>query len=969
MERREESGWNVYVRPLKERNGKKRKCIPSNEHSASVVPNGKRRKWKAVKATVVDMKFFELDCFPFSVGVLTLSSSSRSIENLSARFVSLCANRGLCRVCGSQVNQSFLLCFSCFDVYHYYCAPHVAKENNSVAINQEYDHPLNLKWLCSYCKPCELCSEPLSKDFIETCASCGLCVHQSCRVKVVKTSKRGLQCLRCEKMFLDPVDCSSSVEDFDETSLKHAFCVVCANAVTETAGLYCSLCNRYVHKKCDHCTFELSTLAGFYPYNCPSCRQKNTVNLELGTLKFSYLMEEPRQNSLQVSDRGREVNIVYRNAVCPFFTYVMGRRICISLHKSVLSKILLLENSTAEQLSSERLPVIIKLRLDVLKHIEHLKSRILKDAEVFEMNCLDEKASKGLVLSDAKESPELFGLKNLSCEVPTSVIQEIVERDQVNGLRGTTSNVFQTIHLSSMEDYRFCAFCKLQQTSLGRLLPIFDDSAPERIRWVHSQCALFAAETFEDNTGNIHRVTNALSRSQRARCFSCKQPGATVGCCMSRCQRNYHLPCSIRTSGKFVNEKFYCSEHAKKLKASSEAIKSCPVSVEGDPQRCLYILQEKRSYQSFATSKAQYAYLRVGSFMLIFPGCLSAEYAFFFHDQDILFPLGYISCRYFWSVDQPERVELYTFHISMNEKRKPLFEIYSATRTTSNFTWPIQGLTPDEAWKHLLSRNPAIESKLDGKAAFGLSIPAVRFILEHLPEIDKCRNYVPHYVKLSSIDNDTEMDWNDRLSTCARLEPYRGFRMKTKPEVEIKSVITQNGLCLPSMNKNVFNDVRFSDQQIQNYSTSYRRMRRRWRQRCKVKQSGIQGLGLYTLENLPDEEFVIEYAGELIRPVIADIREKFYDRRKIGCYMFRLNDDFIVDATMKGNYARFINHSCEPNCRSKIITVDGDKQVIGIFAKRNIAAGEELTYDYQFEEFGETIPCNCGAPNCRGKMN
>lgn len=58
-------------------------------------------------------------------------------------------------------------------------------------------------------------------------------------------------------------------------------------------------------------------------------------------------------------------------------------------------------------------------------------------------------------------------------------------------------------------------------------------------------------------------------------------------------------------------------------------------------------------------------------------------------------------------------------------------------------------------------------------------------------------------------------------------------------------------------------------------------------------------------------EMVIEYAGELIRATLTDKREKYYESKGIGCYMFRIDDNFVVDATMRGNAARFINHSCD----------------------------------------------------------
>lgn len=84
--------------------------------------------------------------------------------------------------------------------------------------------------------------------------------------------------------------------------------------------------------------------------------------------------------------------------------------------------------------------------------------------------------------------------------------------------------------------------------------------------------------------------------------------------------------------------------------------------------------------------------------------------------------------------------------------------------------------------------------------------------------------------------------------------------------------------------------------------------------------------------------------------------------------MFRIDDREVVDATMKGNEARFVNHCCEPNCVSRIIMVDGQKKIM-IMAMKEIDVGEELTYDYKFPIEENKIPCHCGASNCRGTMN
>jgi len=134
--------------------------------------------------------------------------------------------------------------------------------------------------------------------------------------------------------------------------------------------------------------------------------------------------------------------------------------------------------------------------------------------------------------------------------------------------------------------------------------------------------------------------------------------------------------------------------------------------------------------------------------------------------------------------------------------------------------------------------------------------------------------------------------------------------------------------------------------------------------------SKIHGLGVYCRKPIAQGEMVIEFAGEVIRKLLTDKREKMYEARDIGCYLFTLDKEVAIDSTLKANTARFINHSCEPNCVSKNIWILGSKHIV-IFALRNIYPGEELTYDYKFqrESLEEKLTCNCGAKKCRKYMN
>ena len=139
-------------------------------------------------------------------------------------------------------------------------------------------------------------------------------------------------------------------------------------------------------------------------------------------------------------------------------------------------------------------------------------------------------------------------------------------------------------------------------------------------------------------------------------------------------------------------------------------------------------------------------------------------------------------------------------------------------------------------------------------------------------------------------------------------------------------------------------------------------------------KSAIHGQGAMAKRRFGPGDMVIEYAGDLIRPSVADAREKsVYDKMVgAGTYIFRLNEEHCVDATRAGNMAHLLNHSCEPNCISRTVFVGdgagGVNEHVVIFAKFNIEPKTELTYDYRFNG-EEVLLCNCGATKCRGKVN
>ncbi|KFE71918.1 SET domain-containing protein [Hyalangium minutum] len=138
----------------------------------------------------------------------------------------------------------------------------------------------------------------------------------------------------------------------------------------------------------------------------------------------------------------------------------------------------------------------------------------------------------------------------------------------------------------------------------------------------------------------------------------------------------------------------------------------------------------------------------------------------------------------------------------------------------------------------------------------------------------------------------------------------------------------------------------------------------------ELRESPIQGRGAFATRRIRKGARIIEYTGERITQDEADKR---YDDEAMGrhhTFLFTLDDDTVIDAAVDGNEARFINHSCDPNCQALI---EGDK--IFIYALKDISPGTELVYDYAYEraegmdEESEALyVCRCGAKDCRGTI-
>ncbi|HYO58018.1 SET domain-containing protein, partial [Archangium sp.] len=138
----------------------------------------------------------------------------------------------------------------------------------------------------------------------------------------------------------------------------------------------------------------------------------------------------------------------------------------------------------------------------------------------------------------------------------------------------------------------------------------------------------------------------------------------------------------------------------------------------------------------------------------------------------------------------------------------------------------------------------------------------------------------------------------------------------------------------------------------------------------ELRPSSIQGQGAFATRPIRKGARIIEYVGERISQAVADERYDDTTMSRHHTFLFNVDEDTVIDAAHEGNDARFINHSCAPNCQAFL---EGDR--IYIYALRDIGVGEELCYDYSYdrtEDMGEEeeklYVCRCGAARCRGTI-
>ncbi|XP_068091998.1 histone-lysine N-methyltransferase 2C isoform X4 [Hyperolius riggenbachi] len=515
------------------------------------------------------------------------------------------------------------------------------------------------------------------------------------------------------------------------------------------------------------------------------------------------------------------------------------------------------------------------------------------------------------------------------------------------------------------KDFRKCCFCHEEGDGMtdgpARLLNLDLDL------WVHLNCALWSTEVYETQAGALINVELALRRGLQMKCVFCHKMGATSGCHRLRCTNIYHFTCAIKAQCMFFKDKtMLCPMHKPKGVHEQELTYFAVF-------RRVYVQRDEvRQIASIVQRGERDHTFRVGSLIFQAIGQLLPQQMQDFHSATALFPVGYEASRLYWSMRYANRRCRY--RCSIEEKDGlPLFIIKVNEQGHEDMI--LTDSTPKGVWDKILEpvANCRKDSEilrlfpiyLKGEDLFGLTVSAVTRIAESLPGVEACEKYTFRYGR------------NPLMELPLAINPSGSARSEPKMHNHAKRfVLRPHTLNSTSTSKSFQSTVTgelnapYSKQFVHSKSSQYRKMKTEWKSNVYLARSRIQGLGLYAARDIEKHTMVIEYIGTIIRNEVANRKEKLYESQNRGVYMFRIDNEHVIDATLTGGPARYINHSCAPNCVAEVVTFEKGHRII-ISSNRRIQKGEELCYDYKFdfEDDQHKIPCHCGAVNCRKWMN
>lgn len=550
------------------------------------------------------------------------------------------------------------------------------------------------------------------------------------------------------------------------------------------------------------------------------------------------------------------------------------------------------------------------------------------------------------------------GIKYKNWTARTFVASNPVEEDQeeINQLLDNLEIALKSDELP--EDSRHCSFCHGvgdgASDGPGRLLNYDID------RWVHLNCALWSTKVYETVNGALMLVDVSLQDASLIPCSKCNRMGASMKCWNTRCKGVFHLNCALDAGCIFMQDKsIFCQTHAPKPPKQEMIVTNLSVF------RRVYVNRpEQKQLENMVQDQG--SVMRVGNMVLLSMGQLLPQQLSNFHSPTSIYPIGYRIARFYWSRTQLGKRKKYL--CSIHEKDGfPEFVIEEQDRGVRPKS-PVlvsQSNSPRLAWREVIepiarmnqeqNNIKVFVDQVTGDDLFGLNELTVIRILESMHGVDTLSDYSFRFNRNQLI----ELPLAINPTGCARTEPYHRSHCK-RPHAMHTSSPSRSSI-------QSFSPVEVQSPYVKTFVHSkpsmYRKMKTEWRNNVYLARSRIAGLGLFAARNMDRNTMVIEYIGQLIRNEIAERNEKLYEQQvshfirllgktcfslftstpqnRSGIYMFRLDENTVIDATLCGGLARYINHSCNPNCVAESVQIDRENRII-IFAKRDIAKGEEV---------------------------
>ncbi|KAM7541454.1 hypothetical protein Aperf_G00000040321 [Anoplocephala perfoliata] len=571
-----------------------------------------------------------------------------------------------------------------------------------------------------------------------------------------------------------------------------------------------------------------------------------------------------------------------------------------------------------------------------------------------------------------------------------------------------------------------CVLCKCDSDTarnavVGRLLNYACD------KWVHANCILWCYGVSETVNGCFMNAAKALNQAKDQVCKECSLPGAGLPCFAAECADFYHVYCAYSGNCTFYeNKSMYCPKH-KDQAPPGPLLNSFEVDRKVYLERDEFALVEQVIASQCLTTSVDRLLLRVGTLVLNSIGQLLPEHldSGRFHTPDHIYPVGFSTTRIYWSFRRPRHRCHYFCKITDSNQQlqvsdddnvdflddppsvhpSPIFTVIVKEHSYPDTCFKASNC--NTVWQHILRlvhdtrqrSTPHVRQvtpeTMCGEWLFGLNEPHIVRAIESLPGVE----HIPaHAFKFGRMELISRMPVMINPTGCARSEPKRRNYLRTREQEQDQSQlqgrIPRQNSAFPSLyarslrpldhiprycSSPITSDEPAATSSIQSSilstvvsaSSKYRALQSEWRYNVALARSKIQGLGLFASRDIERNEFIIEYVGQLIRNEVGNKRERLYESQGRGIYMFRVDEEWIVDATMYGGLARYINHSCDPNCVAEVICYDNQKHIV-IIAKRLIKKGEELTYDYKLDvesDKNNRIPCLCGSQFCRQWMN